>query len=95
MMYAAGTGVQKDEAEAMRWFVKAAANGLARAWVNQAILYVQGTQTARDYDKAQALLGKAVTAGVEDAKPLLERVEAMRNRAAATQTANAAAPKAQ
>ena len=49
---------------------------------------MQGSQTVHDYAAAQKLLVQAVSAGVEDAKPLLSRCEAaMANRTAETASA--------
>ena len=68
MMYTLGQGVEANEAEAMRWFAKAATQGVTRAFVNEAILYMQGTQTPRDYGAAQKLLLQAVASGVTDSR---------------------------
>ena len=73
VMYVLGQGVAADEAEAMRWFEKAARQGLAKAFVNEAILYMEGTSTPRDYALAFKLLQQATAAGEDAAKPLLEK----------------------
>ena len=74
----------------MRWFAKAAAQGANVALINEALLYMKGTQIQHDYATAQKLLSQAVALGVEDAKPLLNRCEAALASGGTAQTASAA-----
>jgi FOG: TPR repeat, SEL1 subfamily len=52
MMYLRGQGVEKNEAEAGKWFIKAAENRLPQAQYKLAELYSQGNGLPRDYESA-------------------------------------------
>jgi uncharacterized protein len=51
-MYLRGMGVPRDNAEAMRWFQKAAVQGNAAAQNDIGVLYENGWSVARDYSEA-------------------------------------------
>ena len=62
-MYANGTGVEKDDAEAVRWYRKAADKGEALAMSNLGRMYDQGSGVAKDPRQAAEWVFKAVKAG--------------------------------
>ena len=73
LLYEEGAGAPPDEKEAMSWFADAAAKGAVRGYSNQARLYMFGKQTPHDYSRARELLTKAIAAGDEVMRPLLQR----------------------
>ena len=62
-MYARGTGVPKDYAEAAKWFRKASLAGDANATNLLGVLYAHGRGVPNDYIEALALYRKAADAG--------------------------------
>lgn len=52
VMYATGTGVERDFAKAMEWYLKAAEQGSGMAMANLANMYFQGEGVPRDAAKA-------------------------------------------
>ena len=71
-MYMLGQGVQADEAEAIRWFEKAAAQGSSRALVNEARIYMSGKSTPHDYSwRTSCCWGN--TSGESAAEPFLKQ----------------------
>jgi hypothetical protein len=62
-MYANGTGVEKDDAEAVRWYRKAADKGEATAVANLGWRYANGQGVAKDPRQAAEWVFKAVKAG--------------------------------
>lgn len=59
-MYEAGIGVAKDEAEAVRWYRKAADAGIVEAMQPLARLYDQGRGTAKNPEEAARLTFEAI-----------------------------------
>jgi len=59
-MYDTGRGVPHDAAEAVRWFAKAADQGLALALKNLAISYIEGDGVPTDYVQAYRWLTLAI-----------------------------------
>ena len=51
-MYLTGSGVKKDELEAMRWFQKSAAQGYAQAQYDIGLMYDNGVGINQDYQEA-------------------------------------------
>ena len=51
--------VDKDPAEAVKWFEQAANQGLAGSQTTLAMMYEQGNGVAQDMDKAKAWYAKA------------------------------------
>lgn len=49
VMYANGQGVPRDDAEAARWFHKAAVQGYANAQRNLGVIYILGRGVPQDY----------------------------------------------
>ena len=70
-MYRNGYGVAKDEAEAVKWFRKAADQDDARAQYNLGVRYYFGKGVAKDKEKARLWLTKAAKNGDETAKKAL------------------------
>lgn len=66
-LYRWGRGVERDPAEAARWYQKAALQGLDRAMVNLAVLYLEGEGVARDPAAAAHWLQQASALGNVDA----------------------------
>lgn len=59
-MYEAGKGVAMDEAEAVRWYRKAADAGIVEAMQPRARLYDQGRGTAKNPEEAARLTFEAI-----------------------------------
>ena len=67
-MYAKGEGVPEDDAEAVKWFRKAAEQGDADAQVNLGLMYANGRGVPEDYVRAFAWFNLAAAQGFEPAK---------------------------
>lgn len=72
----AGEGVGENDAEALRWFRKAAAQGEPDAQYRVALLYAAGEGTELDLAEAHAWLVLAVEQDHKDAVTMLEKVRA-------------------
>ena len=68
VMYRTGEGVPQDYATAMRWYTKAAEQGLAEAQYNLGNMYVSGEGVPRDIVMAYMWFELAAALGDEDAK---------------------------
>ena len=68
MCYHNGAGVGWDAAEAVRWFRKAAGQGLAEAQHNLGVCYHNGVGVGRDTAEAVRWLRKAAAQGDADAQ---------------------------
>ena len=73
--YYKGEGVVKDQAEAVKWFRKAAEQNLARAQYNLGVCYYNGEGVAKDYVEAYKWLLLAARQGDEDAKKNMTELE--------------------
>jgi hypothetical protein len=62
-MYLNGNGVRQDHAEALKWFRKAADQGLAVAQNNLGLMYAQGQGVPRDYVQAHMWFNLAASQG--------------------------------
>ena len=62
-MYATGSGVAKDDAEAVRWYSLAAQQKDAQGLTNLAAMYLQGRGVQRDYARALDLSKQAAESG--------------------------------
>ena len=71
MKYAEGSGVAKDEAEAVKWYRLAADQGNASAQRNLGVMYAQGRGVAKGYAEAVMWLQKAANQGNTDAQRIL------------------------
>jgi hypothetical protein len=67
-MYEAGRGVTKDEAEAAKWYRKAAEQGHVTAQLNLGILFERGLGVAQDYAEAARWYTKAAEQENADAQ---------------------------
>ena len=65
-MYTKGRGVALDYQEAMRWFRKAADQGLAMAQGNMGVIYAKGQGVAQDYQEAMRWFRKAADQGLAE-----------------------------
>lgn len=63
LMYQLGVGVEKDYAQALTWYTKAAAQKNAKAYYAIGLLYLNGEGVARNYKTAQLWLEKAAFRG--------------------------------
>jgi TPR repeat protein len=72
--YATGTGVAKDEVEAVKWFRKAADQGYAAAQYNLGTSYAKGRGVAKDEVEAYAYWSLARNTDV-DARKILAALE--------------------
>ena len=72
--YYYGKGVERNYAEAMRWYYKAAENGLVKAQYLLGVFYRYGSRgLIRDESKAKKWFEKAASLGCEEAIRELER----------------------
>ncbi len=67
-MYDMGFGVRQDYSEAMKWYLKAAEKGDARAEYNLGIFYERGLSNRQDYKKAVEWYLKAAEHHLADAQ---------------------------
>lgn len=65
--YYAGKNVTKSYTEAIKWWQKAAANGVADAMYNLGICYDYGRGVAQDFTQAVKWYQKAAELGIDDA----------------------------
>ncbi|MEG1788763.1 MAG: tetratricopeptide repeat protein, partial [Kiritimatiellia bacterium] len=72
--YANGEGVARDEAEAVKWYRMAAAQGYAAAQYNLGVCYAKGEGVARDTVEAVKWYRKAAEQGDSKAKKELQRL---------------------
>jgi len=72
-MYASGIGVEKNYAEAVGWFQKAADQGVAKAQFNLGLMYGRGDGVKQSDAEARRWLKKAADQGVLEAKQVLEK----------------------
>jgi len=63
--YKTGSGVQQDMVEAVKWYRKAANQGVAQAQVNLGCSYYRGTGIEKDMTEAVKLFRKAADHGFE------------------------------
>lgn len=67
LLYYFGLGVTQNRAEAVKWFEKAAAQGLNVAMFNLGYCYENGEGVSRDLDTAREWYRKSANAGFDDA----------------------------
>ena len=63
VMYDTGTGVLKDDKEAVKWYLKAAEQGMADAQGNLGVMYDTGKGVLKDYKEAVKWYLKAAVQG--------------------------------
>ena len=76
LMYHEGRGIAKNVAKAVAWYQKAADKGNADAQFNLGCMYGNGEGIARDEAEAVRWFRKAAKNGSENAKQLLQEIEA-------------------
>ncbi len=75
LMYFKGQGVPKDEAEAVKWYRKAADQGDADAQYNLGVMYATGDGVPKDKTEAYKWYLLAGAQGDEDAKKNISIIE--------------------
>ncbi len=74
-MYAGENGVVKDEAEAVKWYRKAAEQGVANAQTFLGLMYADGRGVVRDELEACKWWLLASAQGEENAKKIISIIE--------------------
>ena len=87
-MYEFGEGVPENDAEAVKWYRKAADQGHAKAQSNLGVMYYNGDGVPENHVRAYVWLSMAKTQGDEKAK---KGVEALKNLMTKQQIAQAQA----
>ena len=75
VMYDNGMGVPENDAEAVKWYRKAADQGYAKAQFNLGAAYYNGDGVPEDHIRAYVWLSMAKTQGYESAKKGVETVK--------------------
>ena len=75
LMYDSGMGVPENDAEAVKWFRKAADQGHAKAQFNLGVMYYNGDGVPENHVRAYVWLSMAKTQGYEKAKKGVETVK--------------------
>jgi TPR repeat protein len=75
LKYYEGNGVEKNYAEAIRWFKKSAENGNVVAMENIGYMYEIGNGVQQDYEEARNWYQKALDAGSENAAEYLASMD--------------------
>ncbi|MGB2118981.1 MAG: tetratricopeptide repeat protein [Porticoccaceae bacterium] len=88
VMYEFGNGVSENDAEAVKWYKKAADQGHADAQFNLGVMYGNGEGVPESYVRAYVWLSMAKTQGYENAK---KAVEIVKNQMTKQQTSEAQA----
>ena len=73
-MYRLGEGVERDDAEAEKWWRLAAEGGHTEAQYRLGRMYIHGEGVERDYAEAEKWYRKAAEAGNADAQEKLEEI---------------------
>ena len=74
-MYEFGEGVPENDAEAVKWYRKAADQGHAKAQSNLGVMYYNGDGVPENHVRAYVWLSMAKTQGYESAKKGVETVK--------------------
>jgi TPR repeat protein len=74
-MYEFGEGVPENDAEAVKWYRKAADQGHAKAQSNLGVMYYNGDGVPENHVRAYVWLSMAKTQGYEKAKKGVETVK--------------------
>ena len=74
-MYAGGIGVPENNAEAFKWFRKAAEQGHAKAQYNLGLMYDKGQGVPQDYAEAVKWYRLAAEQGLDVEVTVFERDE--------------------
>ena len=78
-MYNEGLGVLKNDAEAVKWYSKAAEQGHATVQKNLAVMYGTGEGVPEDYIKAHIWASIAKVQGAKRAVELLDIIKKQMN----------------
>ena len=74
-MYLMGNGVQKDDAEALKWYRASAEQGYALAIFHLGMRYKKGQGVAQDPTEAYKWLSLAAARGIAEATDILGEVK--------------------
>ena len=77
-MYANGKGLEEDAGEGIKWYRKAAENGILSAMFNLGVMYSTGKGVAKDLEEGERWYKKAAEKGHEKAKDILQKKEDVR-----------------
>ena len=75
VMYDNGDGIPENDAEAVKWYRKAADQGHAKAQSNLGVMYYNGDGVPENHVRAYVWLSMAKTQGYESAKKGVETVK--------------------
>jgi TPR repeat protein len=81
-MYREGRGVEKNEAETIKWYRMAADNGDASAQYNLGVAYATGMGVPENTAEAEKWFNMAAKNGHEMSKEVLEEIKARKAQAA-------------
>ena len=84
IMYENGQGVQQDDAEAVKWYRRAAEQGHAEAQYNLGVMYDDGQGVQQDVSEAFFWLEKAASQDCNPAKLALEQLRSNQVRASSS-----------
>lgn len=73
--YLTGDGVDRNKQEAVKWYLKAAKQGLSDAMFNLGMAYYNGDGVFTDVNRANAWFMLASSAGSTEAKQAMERIK--------------------
>jgi TPR repeat protein len=76
-MYEFGEGVPENDAEAVKWYRKAADQGHAKAQSNLGVMYYNGDGVPENHVRAYVWLSMAKTQGYEKAKKQIAQAQAL------------------
>ena len=77
-MYHCGEGVNHDNKQAVKWYLRAAQKGLAKAQSSLAHMYVKGFGVNKDLAQATFWYQKAAAQGDSDALDSMERLSRLK-----------------
>ena len=75
MMYRSGKGVPKDDAEALKWFRKAAGRGMLKAMFNVGLSYHAGKGVPQDEFEAMRWFKKAADMGHKKSQNMVDMLQ--------------------
>ncbi len=73
--YEQGRGVEKDTAEAVRWYRKAAEAGDVEGMAHLGVMYAQGIGVAKDEAEARKWLSKAASLSDKNATEQIQQLQ--------------------
>ena len=78
--YMDGLGVEKDYAEALKWYRRAAEMGFASSQVNMGAFYLNGYGVEKDEAEALKWYRKAATNGMDKVPEVMEAIRKLEKR---------------